>query len=268
MQSLFTAASGLSSQQKRLETLASNIANSGTTGYKTTRTDFKDALYSVLEDPALVGAEANNLFAGSGVTLSATSINFEQGAIATTGVPLDFAIQGSGFFQAETASGETLYTRGGSFNTAVVGNDSYLVTAQGYFVLDSEGNRIKLPSGNTKVSVAEDGQIQFIAAQEDSGSAGSLPIAETTQGQKIGLIAFENPEGLSPSGESCYAQSETSGQPNQDTLSTVVQGGLESSNVDLSQELTMLIRAQRAYSLASRALTTSDDMLGLANNMR
>jgi flagellar hook-basal body protein len=126
------------------------------------------------------------------------------------------------------------------------------VTAQGHFVLDADGNKIELPANGSALSVNGNGVLQ------------------TTEGAAVtlGLTKFPNPEGLAPQGETCYSATVASGQPEPDADSTIVQGGLENSNVDLAQELTLLIRAQRAYSLASRALTTSDDMLGLANNMR
>jgi flagellar basal-body rod protein FlgG len=256
MQSLYTAASGLSSQQKRLDTLASNIANSNTPGYKSTRVDFKDALYNTMENPVLANAAENNLLTGSGVLLDATSLDFAQGVEIETGLPLDFAIEGNGFFQVQKDSGEVVYTRSGSFGTAVIDGASYLVTNQGYFVLDSDGNRIKMPENGTEFNVSKEGII----------STGNGSDAAETIGT-IGIVSFTNPSGLTAAGDTSFSITEVSGQPEKDTGSILIQGKLESSNVDLAQELTLLIRSQRAYSLASRALTTSDDMMGLANNM-
>lgn len=252
MQSLYTAASGLSGQQKRLDTLAANVANASTTGYKSTRVDFKDALYSTMKSPVLENSADNNLLVGSGVILDATTIDFAQGANMETGMPLDFAIEGDGFFQVQTGAGELVYTRVGSFKTATIDGQNYLVTGQGHFVLDKNGGRVTVPSEDGAFSVSENGIISTV-----DGEIGT-----------IGLYRFSNAEGLAPAGETCYSETPASGQPEPDDDSAIIQGALENSNVNLAQELTLLIRSQRAYSLASRALTTSDDMLGLANNMR
>lgn len=251
MQSIYTAASGLTSQQKRLDTLASNIANVSTPGFKSTRVDFKDALYTTMDNPVLADGAENNLLTGSGVLLDATRTDFMQGTAVETGLPLDFAIEGDGFFQVQKDNGELMYTRSGSFKTTSIDDVNYLVTAQGYFVLDSEGNRMTLPETGTSFGVTEEGVIT------------------TTEGEggRIGLVSFSNPNGLSAAGDTSYSITAASGQPIAAEGSIIVQGKLENSNVNLAQELTLLIRSQRAYSLASRALTTSDQMLGLANNM-
>lgn len=251
MQSLYTAASGLANQQKRLDTIASNIANASTTGYKSTRVDFKDALYSTMDDPVLSDGAGNNLLVGSGVLLDATSINFKQGNVTQTDLPLDFSIDGSGFFQVQADSGETLYTRNGSFCTTHVGNENYLVTSQGHFVLDNNGSRIKLPEASDGLTVTEKGVIE----------------ADSKEYGTIGLVGFTNPDGLSPAGDTCFRATANSGRPEQDMSSNLEQGSVETSNVDLAQEMTLLIRSQRAFSLASRALTTTDDMMGLANTI-
>lgn len=251
MQSLFSAASGLSGQQKRLDTLASNIANVSTPGYKSTRVDFKDSLYRTMDNPVLDNDVDNNLLGGTGVILDATNIDFRQGAGVDTGIPLDFFIEGDGFFQVQKENGEVQFTRSGSFRTAIIDDVSYLVTSQGYFVLDGGGNRIMLPPNGTEFYVSDKGVIGTV-----DGEYGT-----------IGLFSFSNPNGLAFSGDTCFTVTVASGVPENDEGSIIVQGKLENSNVDLAQELTLLIRSQRAYSLASRALTTTDDMLGLANNM-
>lgn len=251
MQSLYSAASGLSAQQTRLETLSANIANVNTSGYKATRTDFKDALYSTMVDPVLADSAANNLLSGNGVVLDATNKNMTQGAVMDTGLPLDFAIQGSGYFQLQAPNGERLYTRDGSFSTTVFDGNTYLVNSDGDYVLDQTGNKITLPAGSKAVKVSTTGEI-------------------TANGQSygtLGVVDFPNPNGLDAAGGTTFRVTVASGQATQDTTSTVLQGSLERSNVDLSTELTLLIRSQRAYSLASRALTTTDEMMGLADQM-
>jgi flagellar basal-body rod protein FlgG len=250
MQSIYTAASGLNSQQTRLDTIAANIANSSTPGYKSTRVDFKDALYTTMENPA--GAdEAVNLEAGTGVVIGATTTDFTDGALIATGQPLDFAITGDGFFTVQNENGETLYTRNGSFASTPMDGQNYLVTAQGYFVLDSEGNRITIPDGVSNFSVTSAGI--FNTADGDTG--------------RLGLTSFSNPDGLDGVGNSCFRATAVSGEPEEAVNVAVVQGSVEGSNVNLASEMTMLIRSQRAFSLASRALQTADDMEGLANNM-
>jgi len=250
MQSIYTAASGLSSQQTRLDIIASNIANSDTAGYKSTRADFKDALYSLMDDP-VGNSEAANLLRGSGVVLSATNTDFTDGTISKTGESLDFAINGSGFFSVENENGQTLYTRNGNFSVSSEGNNRYLVTAQGYYVLDANGNKISLPDENTEISVSD-------------GGALSTPDGIFA---RLGIATFTNPNGLSAAGDTCFSATDTSGKPTAFNGASVVQGSLEKSNVDLAEEMTLLIRSQRAYSLASRALQTADEMEGLANNM-
>jgi flagellar basal-body rod protein FlgG len=250
-QAMVAAKQAVLSQQLRVDAIANNVANVSTTGFKSTRVDFKDSLYSTMDNPVLDNDMDNNLLCGSGVSLDATNIDFTQGADIETGQPLDFAIEGDGFFQVLKENGEVIFTRSGSFNTAAIDGVNYLVTPQGYFVLDSSGNKIMMPETGTDFSISEKGIIG-----NDDGEFGT-----------IGLFQFTNPNGLSAAGDTSYTETAASGAPVIDENSTIVQGKLENSNVDLAQELTLLIRSQRAYSLASRALTTSDEMLGLANNM-
>jgi flagellar basal-body rod protein FlgG len=251
MQSLYTAASGLTSQQLRLDTIAANISNANTPGFKATRVDFKDALYHTMVDPEPSDAPADNLACGSGVLLDATNIDMNQGAIEETGITLDFAIEGDGFFQVQDENGQILYTRSGSFTTTNDGSGNYLVTPEGYYVLDADGNRLKLPESVTNLTVYENGVIRV-----DGQEYGAL-----------GVVGFANADGLAPAGGTCYTETVSSGPSLADSGSKIVQGSLERSNVDMSQELTLLIRSQRAYALASRAVTTTDDMMGLANNL-
>ncbi len=251
MQAIYTAGSGLAGQQARLDTIAANVANANTTGYKSVRVDFKDALYALMDSPVSDG-EANNLLLGSGVVLNATGSDFSGGPLIETGGPLDFAIRGAGFFTVRTPDGETLYTRNGNFSAGRFDGGSCLVTAQGYEVLDAEGDRIALPESGSGISVSDEGVL--------STEAGAFA--------KLGIAAFANPNGLSAVGETYYAATETSGGPMAEKGMSVTQGSLENSNVNLAQEMTLLIRSQRAFSLASRALQTADDMEGLANNLR
>ncbi len=251
MRAIYTAASGIKNQQLRLDAIASNVANVNSVGYKSARVDFKDALYSLMDNPA-GESEQNNLLAGSGVLTGATSTDFTAGKLMTTGSLTDFSIRGEGFFTAENSQGERVYTRNGSFGISVEGNGNYLVTAEGYYVLDSRGSRIMLPKDISNLSVTESGVL----------GVGDTRIAE------LGIVEFSNPEGLMQAGKSCFSATANSGEPVVARDPQVAQGSLEGSNVDLAQELTLLMRSQRAFSIASKALQTADEMDGLANNMR
>lgn len=251
MQAIYTATSGMKSQQKRLDTIANNISNSSTTGYKTTRVDFKDALYTYMDSP-VTDSEEGNLRVGSGVISASTTTNFTDGSRKDTGELLDFAIEGSGFFTVKDAAGKIRYTRNGSFAASGEGDDKFLVTAQGDFVLDEKGEKIHLPEDISSLSVSEDGVL--------GTSEGTIAT--------LGIAQFTNPDGLSAVGNTMYEATEVSGEPVKAEDASVLQGSLENSNVSLADEMTLLIRAQRSYSLASTALRTADDMDGLANNMR
>ncbi len=249
MQSVYSAASAIKAQQTRLDTIAMNLANVNQNGYKSKRIDFKDALYTAMHSP-VEADNGGNLLKGSGVVVGATATNFDAGARITTGKPLDVAITGKGFFTVQGSDGATYYTRGGNFDVSVEGDARYLVTASGNYVLDAAGQRISLPPDTTP-SISPDGVI--------TADGGEVAV--------IGLVQFQNEEGLLAQGNGLFVQSVASGAPRAAT-STMVQGSVEGSNVELSQELTLLIRTQRAYSLASKALQTADDMDGLSNHLR
>lgn len=252
MGAIYSAAAGLKGQQTRLDTIAANIANTNTVGYKSVRADFKDALYMAMDNP-VGNSEAANLLAGNGVLLDATTTDFKNGSLKETGEFLDFALRGNGYFTVENSVGEVLYTRNGNFNVSVEGGDSFLVTSQGYYVLDNMGNRIRLPKETKGISVTESGEL----INKDGRIAA------------LGIANFTNPDGLDAAGDTFYRVTPASGAaaPPAEKY-VVIQGSLEQSNVELAQELTLMIRAQRAYSLASKALQTADDMKGLSNNIR
>lgn len=250
MQATQTAATGLAAQQQRMDIIAANLANDDTTGYKAARADFKDALYTRMKDP--VGdAEANNLRKGSGVILNATGRDFSDGAAQTTGRALDFSLTGQGYFTVQNPNGGVLYTRNGHFSVSSENGQNYLVDDNGHDVLSSQGQKISV-TGQGEISVRADG---------------ALSVGGRAVGQ-IGIVNFSNPQGLLAAGDSCFQESAASGAPQVARNCQVAQGSLEASNVDLSQEMTLMIRAQRAYSMAGKALQTADDMDGLANSVR
>lgn len=249
MQSVYTAKHGLMAQQQRLNAISSNIANAGTAGYKSQSVGFKDALYTRMIDPSDVQSDAN-LMQGSGLTITSTCRDFTGGTPQLTSQDLDFYLEGDGFFTVSDGEGRTLYTRSGAFSASLENGERYLVAANGYYVLDSAGGRIALPAGDSGLSVSEDGVL-------DLGEGKSA---------KLNIVTFANKEGLFHSGEGCYLATDASGGPRESSVK-VVQGGLESSNVDIGLEMTKLIRTQRAYSIAARVLSTWNDMESETNNI-
>ena len=250
MQAIYTAKHGLMAQQQRLDTIASNMANVSTTGYKGQRTCFKDALYTHMINPADTESTAN-LRQGSGVLAASAYRDFTGGTPVQTGETLDFCLDGDGFFTVQNSAGDILYTRSGAFALSSEGDGQYLVTGNGYYVLNDNGDPIVLPNGVEDVSVTPDGVLDF---------GGGVTAA-------LGLATFVNKDGLSLKGSGCYGATDASGEA-VDSTATVVQGFLESSNVDVSLELTNMIRTQRAYSLAGKVLTTWDVMASETNNIR
>lgn len=249
MQAVYTAKHGLQAQQQRADVIASNIANVSTTGYKARRADFKDALYTQMINPADT-ASAANLQQGSGTLFASGYGDFAEGTPVETGETLDFYINGDAFFTVRDGGGETLYTRSGAFAVSDQTDGRYLVTANGYYVLDADGNRIEMPEDTGDISVTSEGMLDF-----GDGS-----------GVRLGLVTFTNKDGLAISGNGCYAATVASGEA-KNSSAGVRQGCLESSNVDVSLELTKLIRTQRAYSLAGRVLTAWDEMSSETNNI-
>ena len=251
MQSIYTAAAGVSQQQTRIDTIADNIANINSTGFKSSRVNFKDALYTTMKNPVKTG-QTSDLQKGTGVLLASTDKNFNQGNIESTGSNLDFAINGNGFFSLLHSDGETVYTRNGSFSVSAEDDGNYLTSSGGDYVLDSNGMKIKISDGASEFTVAGDGSFT-----DSNGTT-----------VKIGVFEFSNTGGLSSIGDSNFSPTAASGEANQAADFSVRQGELEGSNVDLSVEMTQLIQAQRMFSFASQALETADEMEGLAINIR
>ena len=235
IQSLYTAVSAMTAHQKNMDQLADNISNVNTTGFKGKTVGFKDALYRTMETP-VQESEQNNLQQGHGVLVGDIKTAFTQGSLEQTDIKTDFALEGEGFFAVDSNE-EIFYTRDGNFNIGIIDNTPYLVTKEGYYVLDQNRNRI----------VVYDGE-----------NISRMP----------GVFNFVNPQGLSSLGSNYYETTESSGQAQNGATSIVKQGYLESSNVSVTDQLTRMIRIQRAYQTAARAFTTADEMEGLANNIR
>jgi flagellar basal-body rod protein FlgG len=255
-EAVMIAATGLTNQQRRIDSIADNVANVNTAGYRAERLDFKDALYTAGIVPATPRTPEGNQQHGHGVMIASITREFFQGGLTETGNQLDFALEGKGFFEFTDQNGALVYTRGGNFYLSDSGDGRlYLVNSSGYFVNDENGNKITAPQDTTSVSVSEDGVISFLTG--DSATE-----------VRLGIYGFRNEAGLNAVGSGNFAQSAISGEKYARSDVRLVQGSLEMSNVNLAQEMTRLIRAQRAFSLAGRALTTADDMEGLANSLR
>jgi flagellar basal-body rod protein FlgG len=255
-EAMFIAASGLQNQQRRLDTIANNVANVNTTAFKSARLDFKDALYTAGLVPGRPRTPEGNQQKGHGVMIAGIAKDYSVGNLQRTDRPLDVAIEGEGFFALEDIDGEIVYTRNGNFNISSGEEAGFLINGEGLFVLDANDERILLPDGTDTVNIFTDGTITFMSNEEEIGTA------------LLGVFTFRNITGLLSVGGSNHAATESSGERLVAEGSVVRQGTLEGSNVKLSEEMTRLIRTQRIFQLASRALTTADEMEGIANNMR
>ena len=252
------AASGLKNQQTRIDSIANNLANVNTHGYKNSRLDFKDSLYTTGITPGPARTPEGNQQKGHGLMIAGVTRDFKPGSMERTERELDFCIEGEGFFSLSNHSGETVYTRSGIFHRSVEANGTFLVNNDGWYVLDEAGNRIQFPPETFSIQADVDGTLRFTDMNNNL-------LGET----RLGIFTFRNLKGLEASGNSNFTPTPAAGerfQVNDDI--TVRQGILEASNVKLADEMTRVIRTQRAFQLASRALTTADEMQGIANNMR
>ena len=270
MRSLWTAASGMSSQQLNVDTIANNLANVNTTGFKRERMEFKTLLYETMQradlDRANHPGRPVNLQVGHGVRPVAVSRSFTPGNVMITESPLDFALQGPGFFQISLPGGEVGFTRDGSFKLSVNDDGSFsFVTSTGNHVLSTDGGTITIPPGirATDVHVNDSGDVGIVNPD------GTI----TDLGVSIGIVQFTNDQGLLAIGSNLFIESVASGPPIYEIdgdvtrITSVIQGALEMSNVQIAQEMVDLIVAQRAFELNSRVIQTSDDMLSQANNL-
>jgi len=257
----YAAASGMKAQQRNIDIISNNISNINTNGFKSTRAAFKDLVYSGMEVRRV--ADPPNLLVGNGVRLGSALRSFVQGAIVETGQPLDVSIVGDGFFAVASEDGTLRYTRDGSFNIAVVetegGTVNRLTNAQGLFVLNSEGSPVEFASGfdASTLKISPEGNISISGEDGSSVAAGRLAV-----------VGFTNPQGLEAAGENLFTETVASGEGVALEDTTLRQGFIEASNVDMADEMTRLILAQRAYQLSARVLQTADDMEGIANNLR
>jgi len=253
IRSLWISKTGLDAQQTQMDVISNNLANVSTTGFKRSRAVFEDLLYQNIRQPGAQSSQQTQLPSGlqlgTGVRPVATERVHTQGNLQQTGNSKDIAIQGDGFFQVLLPDGTTAYTRDGSFQTDSQGQ---LVTSSGYPVQPA----INIPINAQSLSVGRDGVISI-----------TLPgTAAASQIGSIQLATFINPAGLLSKGENLYVESAASGNANTNTPGTngaglVSQGYVETSNVNVVEELVNMIQTQRAYEINSKAITTSDQML-------
>ncbi len=271
MRSLWTGASGMRSQQTAVDTIANNLANVNTTAFKTQNTQFKSLLYQTLQAETTTSnanPKPTSAQVGLGARVAAINITYTQGVQLASDNPMSVFISGSGFFAVSGFDGQTYYTRDGDFGWAMETDGTRALTNHsGLHILDVEGNPIKLPegAGADAVTVGKDGAIGYM---DDTGNL-------VMTGQSIALYQFENPVGLEKVSGNLVQESEASGAPiNEATTdlniikSTMAQGYLEGSNVNVADEMVNLIITQRAYELNSKAITTSDSMLDTANGLK
>lgn len=254
-QAMSSAASAIKNQQKRIDTIANNVANINTTAFKGSRLDFKDSLYVTGIVPGSARSSDANQQRGHGLMTAGITTDWRAGQIIVTEGQFDFALEGEGFFSVGDLAGNILYTRNGNFNISAEADGLYLVNASGWYVLDNNGARIRIPDGTHTVNVSVDGVLNFKTAYGDMMAT-------------LGVFTFRNLTGLHAVGGSMFEESDASGERFVPVNTMVRQGALEGSNVNLAEEMTRLMRTQRAFQLASRALTTADEMEGIANNMR
>lgn len=253
IRSLWIAKTGLDAQQTQMDVISNNLSNIGTTGFKRSRAVFEDLLYQNMRQPGAASSQQTQLPSGlqigTGVRPVATERIHTQGNVQQTGNDKDVAIQGAGFFQVLLPDGTTAYTRDGSFQ---MDNQGQLVTASGFVVQPA----ITIPADAQSLTIARDGTVSV-----------TLPgAAAPTQIGTLQLATFINPAGLESRGENLYVETAASGNPNNNTPGTngagmLLQSYVETSNVNVVEEMVNMIQTQRAYEINSKAISTSDQML-------
>ncbi|MBV8465721.1 MAG: flagellar basal-body rod protein FlgG [Burkholderiales bacterium] len=253
MRALWIAKSGMDAMQTNLDVISNNLANVNTNGFKETRPIFQDLLYQTLREPGAASSQQTDtpvgVQFGTGVKTAATERIFTQGNLQSTDNPFDIAINGQGFFQITMPDGTTSYTRDGDFQ---VNNQGILVTTDGYPLA---GN-ITVPANTQQFTISKDGIVSArLAGQTTPSQIGTIQLAN-----------FINPTGLESIGGNLYRETLASGTPQVSTpglngLGLLNQNYVETSNVNITEELINMIQAQRSYEINSRAITAADDML-------
>lgn len=259
--SLDIGATGMLAQQLNVDVISNNIANMTTTGYKRQQASFVDLIYQNIDRPGSTSSDSGTIVpaglqVGLGVRAGSITRQHGQGAIRITDNPLDLAITGEGYFQIQLPSGEIAYSRDGTFQMSDTGE---LVTAQGFLVDPG----ITIPPDATDIDINLEGEVLV----KTPGQTASQNVGQ------IQLANFANPAGLEAIGDNLFKETDasgspTTGNPNQDEFGALRQGALEQSNVNVVQEITNLITAQRSYEMNSNVISTSDEMLQTVTQLR
>lgn len=261
MGALNTAATGMLAQQRNVEVISNNIANLNTVGFKRQRAEFQDLLYQTLERPGAISSDSgtitpNGVQIGTGVRTGSVYRIIDQGNVTATGNDLDLAISGRGLFRIVLPDGEDAYTRAGNFSISPEGS---IVTEDGYEV--SPG--VTIPEDAIDITISDDGVVQArVPGDTDLQELGQLE-----------LVTFFNESGLESIGDNLLLETAASGDavlgnPGEIGFGTVLQGFIETSNVDPVQEITALIAAQRAYEMNARVIETADEMMSVNANLQ
>lgn len=260
LRALWTAASGMTTQQINIDNIANNLANVNNAGFKKSRVNFHDLLYQELRPAGALTATGishpTGIQIGLGSKVVATEKIFSQGNFQETGNMLDIAIEGDGFFQVTLPDGNIGYTRAGSFK---IDSDGNIVSPQGYLLEPA----INIPENATSITIGTDGIVSVtIPGEVEAAEVGNIELAR-----------FINPAGLKSIGNNIYLQTGASGEPTtgvpgENGLGTIAQGVLEMSNVNVVEEMVNMITGQRAYEINSKAIQTSDQMLQIVNNLK
>ncbi len=259
IRSLWISRTGLDAQQMQMDVIANNLANTSTNGFKKSRAVFEDLLYQTLRQPGAQSSQQTQIPAGlqlgTGVKPVSTERIHTQGNLQQTGNGLDVAINGAGFFQILMPDGSTAYTRDGSFHKD---NQGQMVTASGYPLQPS----ITIPQNALSLTIGKDGTVSIT----QPGNTASMQIGA------IQLVSFINPSGLQSVGENLFLETSASGTPTPNTpgtngLGVLNQNYVETSNVNVAEELVTMIQTQRAYELNSKVVSTSDQMLARLTQM-
>jgi flagellar basal-body rod protein FlgG len=249
----------MEAQQLNIDTIAHNLANINTSGFKSRKAQFQDLLYQNIRQAGASNTATTDIPVGLQVGLGtrpvATEIIFTQGDFAVTNNPLDFVIQGQGFFQVRMANGQTAYTRNGNFH---MDRDGNIVTSDGDY-LDPQ---ISIPLDQISITIGSDGTVSVMQANQ----------IQPQQVGRIELAYFQNPSGLQNIGKNLFLPTQASGEasvgaPGENGLGTLLQGYVEQSNVSVVEEMVNMIVSQRAYEANSKVIRTADEMFTQANNV-
>jgi flagellar basal-body rod protein FlgG len=253
---LYIGETGLTAMQRQLDVISNNMANVNTNGFKKSRVDFEDVLYRTINQPnQLIGLNASNQKIGSGTAIASTEKIFVNGDLQATTNQLDFAINGTGFFEVEIEDGAFAYTRNGAFR---VNSDGLLTTTDGNVLSDT----IQIPVDARSIAVNQSGEV-FADIPDES---------EFISIGQLSLSKFVNPAGLDPVGNNLLLATGKSGDssngiPGENGLGTIQQGFLETSNVQLTEEIVNLVLTQQAFQLNARVVQAADELMNITNDL-